>query len=123
MNTKFFGSVVEIYSELILNCFLLKVMGGNLIFFPLYLQGVLSCLEGGANIFFISMNSNLLNCEFAISFLLIAELLVFPPFDNGILQGALRDLSKRNQEHSLPPVEQVAFISYLLIRMVICASF
>ena len=42
---------------------------------------------------------------------LFADCLVVsvPPFDNVILQGALRDLSKRNHEHSLAPVEQACF--------------
>lgn len=40
------------------------------------------------------------------------------------LQGALRDLSKRNHEHTLAPAEQVFFHSYyLLVSIVVCASF
>lgn len=38
-----------------------------------------------------------------------ANLFISYTNDNGILQGTLRDLSKRNHEHSLPPVQQACF--------------
>lgn len=47
-----------------------------------------------------------------------------PAFDDGIVQGALRDLSKRNHEQSLVAVEQAwhALIYYLIVigMVIIC---
>lgn len=41
----------------------------------------------------------------------------FSPSDTAILQGTLRDLSKRNLEHSLTPPEQVCFHLLIIIRL------
>jgi len=112
---KILGSLVDIAFWTFCDYFLLKLVRGQFNFFPLILKSQIIVSWDDASIFIVasSLIRSTVNLQFFLCWPINYQQSPFWQWSWSILQGVLRDLSKRHQELSTVPVEQV-FLSFII---------